>query len=172
MNQLTIDLVAARVMIRTPETWTTGYYAIDPAGLPIHPSEPLACRFCAFGAAQRVTQCRNLTPATPRYVRVRAALNTSASALFSMHMNEVNEKLGHAAVLSVYDAAIERSRDTDAALLEEVRDIVGRIDSMQDQANSTARGIKDKRLRNLALAMVECLNADMTQEEADEEDWS
>jgi hypothetical protein len=114
MNQLTLDLIAARALIETPDTWTTGYYATDANQRPIHPGNASACRFCAFGAAKRVTNCRVLVPATARYDRVRAALNISAITLFGENMGiyKVNETLGHAAVLRVYDAAIERSRNT------------------------------------------------------------
>lgn len=88
-------LRAARALIEDPERWTTGVLARSAKGRSVSPYGRAAVAWCAFGAADRVRL------GSPHYLH-RAVTTWSCNGL-----GDVNDRLGHAAVLQVYDRAIE-----------------------------------------------------------------
>lgn len=114
MNRL-YPLIAARAKIATPETWTQHALARDindndkPASHSqannihwggIDGRDPFACKFCALGAVQAVTDDNG-------FDAVRLALNRAARELFGMYsIAEINDDYGHEDVLQCFDRAI------------------------------------------------------------------
>lgn len=104
MKTLSTTLIQARALIAHRSTWTQHYLARTSAGEPIEVANPAACSFCAIGALWRVTRMPYLTG------RASHALHKAAQRLFQMGITDVNDRLGHAAVVRVYDDAIATAR--------------------------------------------------------------
>lgn len=96
-------LRAAKSLISDKAKWTTGAYAKTSAGRMIGVDCENACQFCAIGALARVSGT------TPKFVErefdVGAFLNKAAGERGYPHI--VNDEDGHAAVMAMYDRAIE-----------------------------------------------------------------
>ena len=97
----TQHLIAARELIASPENWTSGVLARAINGAQLPPNDPGAVRWCAIGALVRYT-ARN---------SCFARLTAASRALYGGGVVEVNDNIGHEAVLRVYDAAIAGSDD-------------------------------------------------------------
>jgi hypothetical protein len=109
-------LTAARAKIADKGNWTQGVLARDANGDDKPRSHPLAddphwegidgrdtdaCQWCALGAVQAVTPVEHEQDAY-------SALNIAARQLHGgIRMPEVNDELGHAAVLACFDQAIK-----------------------------------------------------------------
>jgi hypothetical protein len=109
-------LVAARAKVADESNWTAYALARDAEGNDKPSSHPLsddthwegidgrhpqACRWCALGAVQSVT------PEGWEH-EASTALNIAARQLYGgTSIPEVNDNLGHAAVLACFDKAIE-----------------------------------------------------------------
>jgi hypothetical protein len=96
-------LKAAREVITLPEHHTTRWYARDAAGNSTGTQRPNAVAFCLIGALLKVRH---------REQAIRpceALLETAAARLYPDYSGavHVNDKLGHAAALALYDKAIE-----------------------------------------------------------------
>jgi hypothetical protein len=94
----------ARALIVHPDRWTTGSYARTAIGTKCAPDDPLAVRWCAIGAGvARGPADREVSYA------VEVALYRAARELRGERWGPagVNDLLGHAAVLVMYDRAIE-----------------------------------------------------------------
>jgi hypothetical protein len=109
-------LIKARALIADPARWTQHALARNAAGEshpPTHPqgnnifweglqgNDPQACAWCAIGAIQHVT---------PTSQKARRLLTIAADALYNTHVANVNDELGHTAVLEIYDHAIKAAQ--------------------------------------------------------------
>jgi hypothetical protein len=115
-------LIAARAKIADPTNWTQNAFARDVYGsekprnhpLAFNPHwegidgrDPRACQWCAMGAVQAVT------PSYEPEALVFHALHKAAGRLYEREIGvfggiaEVNDNLGHDAVLACFDKAIE-----------------------------------------------------------------
>jgi hypothetical protein len=110
-------LIAARAKIADQANWTQHALARDADNNnkpDSHPQannvfwsgltgrDPLACKFCALGAVEAVEADDS------RFRQARDALNTAAFDLFrKLSIFDVNDNIGHVAVLQCYDHAIE-----------------------------------------------------------------
>ena len=99
MSTVADRLRAACTRITNPSAWTRGSYARDADGKPAYASSKPPVCWCAYGALYAEgaeDECPEV-----RLLR-RAALEVHASVPI-----DVNDDLGHAAVLRMYDRAIE-----------------------------------------------------------------
>lgn len=94
-------LIAARELISAPERWTTGWYARDANHETTHSHSPDAVRWCAAGALIRSGGNAAV------FDLVNAVVITK---MLGGHMAAVNDHFGHAAVLRMFDLAIETER--------------------------------------------------------------
>jgi hypothetical protein len=115
-------LTQARELLSDQTKWTQHALARDANGddKPIsHPYsdnphwdgicgyDAMACSWCALGALEKVS---NESLNTASYIGphpARLALHRAAEKLYSLSTPEVNDTLGHAEVLNVYDLAIK-----------------------------------------------------------------
>jgi hypothetical protein len=108
-------LIAARAKIADESNWTQHALARDVYGSEKPSSHPLAddthwegidgrdvqaCQWCAMGAVQAVTPIEHEQDAW-------SALNAAARLHSRVSIPEVNDNLGHAAVLACFDQAIK-----------------------------------------------------------------
>lgn len=102
-------LKAARARIADPKRWTTVYCARDSRGdgLTWGFDRHAVC-WCALGAAE--AEIKDAAQ-WPHRVKLYRRLNDAAEELFGKAASEVNDDpyLGHAAVLQIYDKAIQDS---------------------------------------------------------------
>lgn len=96
-------LVAARALISDPERWTTGVPARAEDGRMCDPDAPAAVRWCAMGALLAVGPIEDSQ-------HPYNALWGAAMTIYDTGVVTVNEDLGHAAVLRLYDYAIATKR--------------------------------------------------------------
>lgn len=98
-------LAEARALILDPANWCQEAFARDERGRSVEACHGV--RFCALGALHRV-----YTPATnTEYCLELRALGIAAKKLYDSSMIQVNDNRGHAAVIAVYDEAINGLRD-------------------------------------------------------------
>jgi hypothetical protein len=112
-------LIKARALLADPARWTQHALALarDAAGEshpPNHPrsssmfwawegiegNDPAACSWCAIGALQHVTRAS---------IKPFNLLTDAAETIYDLCITDVNDKLGHDAVLEIYDHAIKAS---------------------------------------------------------------
>ena len=114
-------LTEAREFIAEPERWCQGYLALDGHGKRIQPGLVTnVARCCGLGAAELAAARHGLVESWLELTRSAELLELAASDLYppSAEHDElspvayVNDKLGHAAILRVYDAAIAASQET------------------------------------------------------------
>ena len=99
-------LQAARDLIADKSHWTTDLYAVDSRGNPAAPGARNACQFCAVGAVREATYRAygNLGKARP----IIHTLYAHAANLYDgKTLIQINDTLGHADVLRIFDAAIK-----------------------------------------------------------------
>lgn len=96
-------LVAARARVEDPARWTTGSPARDRRGSVTRSRYPQAVCWCATGAV--------LSFGAAPYIESYSlwVLDDLAHSLYEMTTESVNDRLGHTAVLDLFDRAIEAS---------------------------------------------------------------
>lgn len=101
-------LTEARSIIADPAQWATGTFARDVKGEAVDPITSDAVCFCALGA---------LYKSSGRYFDIYKSkiapnrlLVSSAFHLYGKSLPFVNDRLGHSAVMAVYDYAIEKAK--------------------------------------------------------------
>lgn len=102
-------LVGAKTLIRDPQFHTRQAFARSRNWVPVVSASPLACSWCALGAltvAEQGESIRDLSAA-------REALNEAAFRLGKNSPSIVNDELGHAAVMKMFDEAIEIAREAE-----------------------------------------------------------
>jgi hypothetical protein len=98
-------LRAAKERISDPERWTTGSYARDAAGLRTDANSQRACSWCGVGAVLvELDLALGMDAHCHPVGRVAVGLLEQAA---ENAVPFVNDQLGHAAILSTYDAALE-----------------------------------------------------------------
>lgn len=99
MKQL---LIEARKVIEDPAHWTTEFVARNKDGASVVSTSLEAVCWCAMGA---LLKCRK--EAFSDYDRATDLLNTVAWTMSGMYFTELNDSMGHEAVLKMFDMAIE-----------------------------------------------------------------
>jgi hypothetical protein len=95
---------AARALIAHPDRWTTRSYARTAIGTKCAPDDPLAARWCALGARHLASEAVDPEVSDA----VESALRRAAHELWADGgPATVNDRHGHAAVLKMWDRAIE-----------------------------------------------------------------
>lgn len=114
MNEVEI-LKAARSLIEDQNCWATGKLARDAAGLGCDVYSDSACQFCALGALERIQLMTHtwrgdgfLYKSAIKLLIDRDVLGWRLSCKASPAY--VNDVLGHAAVMEMYDRAIEMAQ--------------------------------------------------------------
>jgi hypothetical protein len=104
-------LVRARARIEDPARWCQGDNALDANGAVVASAGTEACRWCADGAviAEAGGPYGLCGPASGR-------LRLAAFDLYAMDHIDANDGNGHAAALAIYDRAINKTLDEEAAL--------------------------------------------------------
>jgi hypothetical protein len=111
---LKAKLQEARDLISDESRWTQGTNAVDARGIAVHPGHPDACKWCARGALLKVFGIGDLISEAPQeeraaYYAVRDTLDACASAQDSTKaMVGINDELGHAATLKMFDCGIAK----------------------------------------------------------------
>lgn len=93
-------LVAARALIADPASLTHSHSARNKMGYPVHPHAKTARQWNASGALMRVTQRRRRCPGN---------LQLLAAADGLRRFVEVETRGTHAAILALFDRAIENA---------------------------------------------------------------
>lgn len=106
-------LVRARARIEDPSRWCRFGYAEDGVGNRALATDSVSTRFCALGSviAELGADRRD---AFQR--EIVGYLSRSSDELFGELPARVNDYRGHAAVMAIYDRAINRTLDEEAAL--------------------------------------------------------
>lgn len=106
------ELRLARELIADPCRWTkAGFYAENKHGWSVQPHDPVAHRFCAYGALMRI---RNAGPAQPNWVGCEAAEFLTRAAEGNRSVVEINDQGTHEDVLRLYDRAIRLAEAAEA----------------------------------------------------------
>lgn len=109
MSETSQALKDARELISDPINWTQEAFARDVRDIPVPTWGEHACSWCAIGALRKV--CGNeisyinllLNEDSPLFL-----LHRESHARFGVRfIQTVNDRLGHEAVLEVFDAVIE-----------------------------------------------------------------
>jgi hypothetical protein len=104
-------LIAARKLIENPDRRTSGAWARNATGEPIDPQAPDACQFCSTGAVRRAA--RNIGEqhwVTNSCHMLDVAATEMKSQTFRPGQHRAfNDREDHAAVLAMFDRAIENS---------------------------------------------------------------
>lgn len=120
MDAVTKALVKARSLIESKSTWTTGVMARNALGESVPFRHPCAIRFCSWGAMHRAAPQVPVQTGACIHDQAMARLERAAErmlegALTSLEIrNEppiltVNDRLGHAAALTMFDHAISET---------------------------------------------------------------
>lgn len=97
-------LVKARALIADPQRWTTGELARDNNGRGVDPLATTACKWCLEGAVERASDGER-RPAVSAYSMLVDLVPESCLA-----PHEFNDYTTHAAVLALFDRAIEATK--------------------------------------------------------------
>jgi hypothetical protein len=96
-------LKAARALIADPARWQRQDFADTWV------CDPNASKFCAIGAAYHVAGVRPTSDEQTQEIRVaHDTLYGAAHELYGRGIIDVNDNIGHAAVMRCYDAAIAK----------------------------------------------------------------
>jgi hypothetical protein len=92
-------LIKARSLIKDQNNWTQNAFARDDKGRRFNSIDKNAVSFCAIGACYKVSDPDVADKATMK-------LHKSAMTMFSQSVELVNDDLGHAEIMKVFDRAI------------------------------------------------------------------
>ncbi len=98
-----IIIQRARDLISDQQRWCRGSFARGKAGASVPVNDPEARRFCAMGALMLAANeiCNDPTDACNLAHEIAKTISPTGSLVF------VNDHYGHAAVISLFDKAIE-----------------------------------------------------------------
>lgn len=107
------SLISAKDLISDPKHWTTDMLARNHQGRNCSPLSEKAVSFCAVGAMMRVTDIDLVSPlVVPTHPLRRAAAEIYVPGLSCKATPaRVNNALGHAVTLGMFDRAIELARE-------------------------------------------------------------
>lgn len=100
-NPVVSGLTAARNLIADPDHWVRGTLARDEHRRDVDPRSSAAIRFCAQGALLRVGL------KVSDYGRADELLMMASRQLHGMGYVEVNDGIGHRAIIAVFELAIQ-----------------------------------------------------------------
>ncbi len=100
----------ARALIADPKNWTQGAYARDKDGINVGTSSPQAVCFCGNGALMHAHAMAEPGLGYQAAWDAMDALGCTARRVHGLAVESVNDRLGHPAVLALYDLAMERVR--------------------------------------------------------------
>ncbi len=102
-------LIDARDRISDPAHWCQGFAAVDENGMEVASWHRSAVRWCAIGTCNRsVFDGHQYFISTQLACDAEAALKAASMRLFGRkHVEDVNDHDGHAAVMAIYDYAIQ-----------------------------------------------------------------
>lgn len=102
-------LVKVKEKIDTPDKWAKGTFAVDENGRSIDASSPNACRFCIYGALDRVQVENEEVPLTTRNM-VRYAISDKIKAMTGKNMMGIvgfnDDYANHDQLMEMFDGAI------------------------------------------------------------------
>jgi|SRR6185369_12350995 len=105
MNEIQTALIAAKTLISYPSEWTTFFLARSREGDDCAPNSPQAVRWCALGAVDAVARA-NIIKIWD--LLAEAAIDMGADEENFKHpAAQINDNHGHAAVMRMYDRAIQ-----------------------------------------------------------------
>lgn len=108
MSNLNLEILKfARGLIADENRWCQGNSAKDQYGVAAHPCDPSAVQWCAMGAIQVAT--KNLEPWI--IVENLELIKKKSDELFNMGFVNVNDRLGHEAVMQIFDKVILELRE-------------------------------------------------------------
>lgn len=104
-----VDLLrAAKAKIIDKKNWTQGYYARDSQGVPALPDSPHATCWCASGALNAVISCFEELDTTTTFLQSAARSERGQKIFYGLtSIIRINDYLEHAAVMQLFDLAIE-----------------------------------------------------------------
>ena len=105
MSEILDILIAARSRIADEAHWCQGHAAEAEDGLVVWPHDARAVRWCASGAVEVEDQCGIFSSVLVRLVPYARAIVGEVTA-FGDRVLYINDTLGHAAVLELFDTAI------------------------------------------------------------------
>lgn len=107
-------LTKARALIADPAHWAEGALARKSNGTEIGWLDPEACCFCGEGAIMKACEVKFHQGNPSNYAAYRAAMNflqygdvQEQAGLPSHMVPTINDDLGHAAILKLFDKGIE-----------------------------------------------------------------
>lgn len=105
-SEVVATLKAARALIQDPKNWTIGSYCISLGGS--HNDLNTGVQFCAVGALAKATNTKLCEIETRPIVHF---MENVVKVLYAgkTHPVQVNDTLGHAAVMQMFDVAIEKA---------------------------------------------------------------
>jgi hypothetical protein len=104
MEAATVLLIRARERIADPSRWVQQYRAVDADRTRVDPTDPSAVRWCAMGALDAEAGERPERHDGDDLWHAQRRLYAAAGRT----PEYINDELGHAAVLEMFDEAIRR----------------------------------------------------------------
>lgn len=108
MNELEV-LIEARDLIADKRRWVTITYATNANGSTVMPTDDDAIAWCAMGAIYKV---KNITPTQNNYFPRCEERNLIFDSVYELYnapsISNVNDIMGHDAILAAFDLAIGR----------------------------------------------------------------
>lgn len=109
MSVITL-LQEAREVLAKEENWTTDKYARDKEGRCVSAISSEACSFCAIGALLKVARQPSALFFFGESVAAYTLLQEAAKETGGFSIENVNDRLGYAAVITAYDVAIKKAK--------------------------------------------------------------
>ena len=100
-------LINARALIADPAHWTSGFLACTAAGHNVHWSDHSATKWCAMGAIYRTAYDLVGDPREATRIGNEVAKSVCPTRWFRGGLPAINDVRGHAAVLAIFDKALQ-----------------------------------------------------------------
>lgn len=109
-------LMKAYRRIRSKETWCSGHFALAKNGMPAEPKGQGAVQWCAVGALESCDVPAEIRDAVYREAQFKAPHYGSGRD----QMMRINDRIGHSAVVEVFEAAIVKLKICTKSELKEI----------------------------------------------------
>ena len=119
MSKLVVNILSeAQELIRDPSKWSQGALARNKDGVAVHSDDKSACSWCALGAVDFIGTKRREYIATSRALDAMSLAaedwaHTASGTLGETAPTWVNDYFGHAAVMEMFDRAIQIAKEED-----------------------------------------------------------
>lgn len=115
MNQVVTTLLAMRGLFTDPAKFTRNTFARRADGAPVDATDPQACSFCTYGAAQHIegvdSSYGNVSVSAALTRAAKQMLGTRGAGVSNNHpVVFVNDYIGREAVLEMIDIALAAER--------------------------------------------------------------